>query len=90
MIGSKYRLRTALREHLPDRLSALIPKGRNDCGDHEWYLDEPHTWRCYHCTVGITHEIPWDDREFAARQLEGQAMNARAGLTAQDRVHAQH
>jgi hypothetical protein len=86
----KYRHRTWLRENLPDRLAGLIAKGRGDCGDHEWYLDEPHTWRCYHCEVGITHEVPWDDREFEARKLEGQAMNLRAGLTERDRVPAHH
>ena len=88
MGDGKYRYRTALRENLPERLAALIPKARHDCGNHEWYLAEPHKWRCYHCVVGITHRIPWDERELAARRLEGQAMNLRAGLTSQDRVHA--
>jgi hypothetical protein len=90
MRRGKYRYRTALRENAPDRVAALIPKGRQDCGDHEWYLGGPDTWRCYHCTVGITHEVPWDEREFEARKLEGQAMNLRAGLTSADRVHARH
>lgn len=88
MFDGKYRLRTYLREHLPELLSARIPKGGTDCGNHEWYLAEPQTWHCYHCVVGITSEVPWDEREFAARQIEGQAMNLRAGLTSQDRVHA--
>ena len=88
MRPGKYRLRTKLRENLPDELSARVAKGRNDCRNHEWYLDEPQTWRCYHCAVGVTHEVPWGEPELAARQLEGQAMNARAGLKSRDRVHA--
>ena len=89
MRRGKYRIRTWLRESLPERLVDFFPKGRHDCGDHEWYLSEPQTWRCYHCVVGITHDVPWDEREFNARRLEGQAMNLRAGHTSHDRVHAQ-
>jgi hypothetical protein len=80
----RYRLRTYFREHSPDRIAMLIPKGAHDCGNHEWYLDQPQTWRCYHCEVGLTNEVPWGEREFIARRLEGQAMNARAGWTAVD------
>jgi hypothetical protein len=77
----KYRLRTSLREVLPERVAVLIPKGSDDCGDHEWYqAEDDHTWRCFHCLVGVTHEVPWDDRELEARQLEGDAMLLRAGL----------
>lgn len=90
MREGKYRTRTWLRERLPGRLAALIPKGSHDCGDHEWYLAEQEFWRCYHCTVGTVHEIPWDEREFEARRLEGQAMNLRAGLTSRDRAHVSH
>ncbi len=54
----KYRYRAMLREHAPAAIAARISKGQNDCGNHGWYLDEPHTWRCYHCDVGITHELP--------------------------------
>jgi hypothetical protein len=81
----KYRLRTARRERLPEPLTALAPKGRDDCGDHEWYKASPGTWRCYHCTVGVTHEVPWNERELEARRLEAAAMNIRAGLS-QDRL----
>jgi hypothetical protein len=90
MSGGKYRWRTALRERLPDSVAALVSKGHRDCGDHEWYLAEPETCRCYHCTVGVTHEIPWDAREFEARRLEGDAMNLRAGLASRDRAPATH
>jgi hypothetical protein len=86
MPDAKYRLRTYLREHAPDQLSALIPKGRDNCGNHEWYAAEEQTWRCYHCVVGITHEIPWDERELEARQLEADAMRIRAGLAVQERL----
>lgn len=85
----KYRLRTAIRERLPESLVWLAPKGPRDCGAHEWYLDEPRVWRCYHCDVGVAHTVPWDEREFGARQLEGQAMNLRAGLSS-DSVLAGH
>ncbi len=80
VVNGKYRYRTALRERLPEQLAPLIAKGRNDCGDHEWYKGAEHTWRCYHCEPGVTDTVPWDDREIAARQLEANAMKVRAGL----------
>lgn len=86
----KYRYRTLLRERLPERFAALIPRGGQDCGDHEWYLAEEQTWRCYHCRVGITHNVPWDERELEARRLEAAAMNIRAGVTAQQRLPVGH
>lgn len=50
----KYRWRTALRVRLPWRppLYQLVPKGRHDCGDHEWYRVDDRTAACYHCVVG--------------------------------------
>jgi len=78
MRSGKYRLRTALRENLPERLAARIPKGRYDCGDHEWYKAGQQTWRCYHCEPGFTDSVPWNEREIAARRLEAAAMQARA------------
>ncbi len=80
MSDARYRYRTRLRENLPERLAALIPKGRDDCGEHEWYKSEEQTWRCYHCEPGITHEVPWDEREIEARRREADAMLLRAGL----------
>ncbi|MGO9976883.1 MAG: hypothetical protein ACLP01_29610 [Solirubrobacteraceae bacterium] len=56
----------------------LVPKGRRDCGNHEWYRSELSTWRCYHCEVGVTHEMPWNEREFMARELEARAALLRA------------
>jgi ribosomal protein L37AE/L43A len=70
MTSGKYRYGTALREHLPEVLAARIPQGRHDCGDHEWYKSAESTWRCYHCELGITHEVPWGEREIAARRYE--------------------
>jgi hypothetical protein len=51
----KYRLRTWLRMRLPYFLSDRIPKGRKDCGHHEWYRSDDETLRCYHCEVGMRH-----------------------------------
>jgi hypothetical protein len=85
-----YRLRTKLREHVPERFAVLIPKGAHDCGDHEWYAAEEGTWRCYHCVVGETHEVPWDERELEARELEAQAMLVRAGVPRRDREPVSH
>ncbi len=81
MRSGRYRYRTALREALPNFLAALTPKGRHDCGDHEWYKAEEQTWRCYHCEPGVMHTVPWNERELAARTLEAGAMNVRAGIT---------
>jgi hypothetical protein len=80
MSDGKYRLRTALREALPQRLAVLIAKGSDDCGNHEWYKSEERTWRCYHCTPGITHDVPWSLDEIEARRCEAEASLLRAGL----------
>lgn len=90
MERGKYRHRTRLRENLPEFVAAWIPKGAHDCGDHEWYSAAESTWRCYHCKVGVTHEVPWDERELAARQLEAGAMQIRAGIRRPDRQAASH
>ena len=55
---ARYRLRTRIRQFLPFALIAFVPKGRNDCGDHEWYRSAGETYRCYHCVVGIRHGRP--------------------------------
>jgi hypothetical protein len=55
----KYRRLTAARMKAPAVLGRLFPKGREDCGDHEWQLVEPGTWQCVHCVPGVTHENPW-------------------------------
>jgi hypothetical protein len=48
----KYRWRTKLRRRLPSGVLWLAPKGRTDCGLHEWYRHDDHVARCYHCDVG--------------------------------------
>lgn len=52
MSKGRYRLRTRLRGSLPRWLLWAAPKGRGDCGSHEWYRSEGDTWRCYHCEAG--------------------------------------
>ncbi len=80
MRSGEYRVRTALREILPEAIAPRIPKGTNDCGNHEWYKSDERTWRCYHCKPGVTHEVPWDARELAALRREAEAALLRAGL----------
>ena len=80
MRGPHYRLRTALRESLPERLASRIPKGRHGCGNHEWYKAAERTWRCYHCEPGFTDSVPWDEREIEARQREACAVLIRAAV----------
>lgn len=50
----RYRWRTNLRGVLPFRppLYKLIPKGRHDCGSHDWFNVDGEHWACYHCRVG--------------------------------------
>ncbi|MBA3617331.1 MAG: hypothetical protein H0W52_14625 [Rubrobacteraceae bacterium] len=90
MRSGNYRLRTALRENLPEPLAALIPKGARDCGNHEWYKSAEQTWRCYHCKPGLTHTVPWDEREIEARRLEAGAMKIRAGVLQPTREKVSH
>jgi hypothetical protein len=56
----KYRRRTRIRGRIPLALARLVPKGKQDCGAHEWYRSEGETWRCYHCQVGVarSHSRP--------------------------------
>jgi hypothetical protein len=58
MDQGKYRLRTRVRGLLPGWLGWLAPKGRRDCGAHEWYSADASEWRCYHCERGISTENP--------------------------------
>jgi hypothetical protein len=57
-IVAKYRTRTKIRQHLPFVLIGLLPKGKKDCGDHEWYRSADDIYLCYHCVVGIRHGRP--------------------------------
>ena len=50
----RYRWRTAARRRLPSILINLgiAAKGKDDCGDHDWYRSNGGQQRCYHCDVG--------------------------------------
>jgi len=54
----KYRLRTRIRRLLPFALIGLVRKGKQDCGDHEWYRSTDEIYRCYHCVAGIRRGRP--------------------------------
>jgi predicted dithiol-disulfide oxidoreductase (DUF899 family) len=54
----RYRRRTALRTRLPYALLFLAPKGRRDCGAHEWYRSDDVSDHCYHCVATRPTEIP--------------------------------
>jgi hypothetical protein len=69
MHRARYRLRTWLRGLLPDPLARLVPKGRRDCGAHEWYRADRGLWRCYHCEPAIAHVSPWTREEQLQRTL---------------------
>lgn len=71
MRGGRYRLRTWLRSHLPAAVAEAIPKGRRDCGAHEWYRADARTWRCYHCEVGVADSSPWTREEQLQHTLGG-------------------
>lgn len=71
MSRGRYRVRSALRERLPAALADLVPKGPRDCGAHEWYRADEHTWRCYHCEPGITGSSPWTREEQLQYTLGG-------------------
>jgi hypothetical protein len=51
-VTGRYRWRTWLRPHLPYALLWLAPKGRKDCGDHEFYNADDVRDECYHCRAG--------------------------------------
>jgi hypothetical protein len=57
-MAGRYRIRTWLRGNLPGPLSDLFPKGRRDCGNHEWHRATEETDRCYHCEIGVRSAGP--------------------------------
>lgn len=71
----RYRLRTWLRGRLPMFAIGLAPKGKHDCGQHEWYREDELTDRCYHCEVGERpHEpMPLTPAAREALQYAGRA-----------------
>ena len=54
----RYRWRTGLRERLPSVFAVLFPKGKKDCGEHDWYNVDDRIDRCYHCVVGVRPHEP--------------------------------
>lgn len=48
-----------------------MPKGRRDCGAHEWYRADEQTWRCYHCEPAIARSSPWTREEHLQHTLGG-------------------
>jgi hypothetical protein len=54
----KYRWRARVRERLPRRLGWLSPKGRVDCGNHDWYNEDNRVERCYYCVAGVRDYSP--------------------------------
>jgi hypothetical protein len=55
-----------------------MPKGRHDCGAHEWYRAEEQTWRCYYCEPAVAHTSPWTREEQLQRTLGGISATLRA------------
>ena len=50
--AGRYRYRTRLRWMLPYTIARRIPKGAQDCGNHQWYNVDGVIERCSHCRVG--------------------------------------
>ncbi len=71
MNAGKYRVRTWLRGRLPAALARHVPKGRHDCGNHEWYRSAEQTWRCYHCEPAVSRSSPWTREEHLQHTLGG-------------------
>ncbi|MBA2505432.1 MAG: hypothetical protein H0V29_05735 [Thermoleophilaceae bacterium] len=77
MKRGRYRTRTRIRGRLPVALLGLSPKGRKDCGDHEWYRQDDSTARCYHCEVGEL-EVGPDDSDILALYRDAEPEPARS------------
>lgn len=71
MSSGRYRGRAWLRRRLPSGLANLAPKGGSDCGAHEWYRADEHTWRCYYCKPAIATSSPWTREEQLQHTLGG-------------------
>ncbi len=82
MLRGKYRIRTRLRGRLPRPLLWLAPKGRGDCGGHEWYRAEGEIWRCYHCETGESHGSPLSEADQVL--ATAQALRVAADLPSSD------
>jgi hypothetical protein len=71
--NGRYRKRTELRGLLPRWLVWSAPKGRHDCGDHEWYRSDASVDRCYHCVVGVRQHETIDASASLVSELERSA-----------------
>ncbi len=71
MSNGRYRARAWLRRRLPRVFSSVVPKGPGDCGAHEWYRSDEHTWRCYYCQPAIATSSPWTREEQLQYTLGG-------------------
>ncbi|HEX3392246.1 MAG TPA: hypothetical protein VHS55_06760 [Solirubrobacteraceae bacterium] len=71
MSAGRYRARAWLRRGLPGALASLVPKGRRDCGAHEWYRADEYTWRCYYCEPAVVASPPWTREEQLQHTLGG-------------------
>ncbi|HEX3692251.1 MAG TPA: hypothetical protein VHU13_02805 [Solirubrobacteraceae bacterium] len=56
---------------MPGVIAEWVPKGRSDCGAHEWYRSDEQTWRCYYCQPAATDSSPWTREEQLQRTLGG-------------------
>lgn len=83
----KYRQRTWLRGHMPNRLSRIAPKG-DDCGPHEWYRRDGETWACYHCEATTKQEpfSPAESVELRLMALRGALARADSPPSTDDRA----
>jgi len=65
---AKYRWRTRLRGRLPwsPPVYLLVPKGRKDCGDHEWYNSDNRLESCLHCVA----QRPYDPAHFTPARCD--------------------
>ena len=53
---SRYRWRTWIRKHTPHAIADHVPKGKKDCGAHDWYKSTDLVDHCYHCDAERHHE----------------------------------
>ena len=83
MSQGRYRFRTRLRAALPRWLLWASPKGRRDCGAHQWYRADGDTWRCYHCEAGVSEGNPLSPAERLEATVGALRLTAQLPLTAE-------
>lgn len=55
----RYRWRTRARLGLPRWFAILLPRGKKDCGSHEFYTDRRGIVRCFHCRTADHPNRQW-------------------------------